>query len=113
MITNATLISYTTPAEATSRGGRTAGVTTAIAGDVRCLVDQPKQSQIIAGGDLLAGVVARLFVPMPLAFEPAVDGRISYLVDGTSVPRTLQIATATPNVHNDQSHFDLYLRPVR
>jgi len=110
VITNAVLISYTSPAAPDGRGGKTPGVTTIYPTGIRCGVDNSERAQKIAGANDLTGIEAMLFVAQSLTPAPLENGYVTFRVDGDHTDQLLQVARCKTFSHRAQSHFELALR---
>jgi hypothetical protein len=111
VITNATLVSVTSPPVSNGSGGYTAGATTTLG--VPCLVDEPSTAQIVAVAGQIAGVNAILYVEkvnLPSGVTPAKGGSLAFKMNKSETTLSRRIAKSVDREKvGGPSHFELWL----
>ncbi|HEX8342223.1 MAG TPA: hypothetical protein VF624_15070 [Tepidisphaeraceae bacterium] len=110
MITNATLISHTTPSVPDARAGRTGGTTLSYAAGTQCCVDEPTRSQLVSLANKVVGMTGVIYVMDDVTPVPVVGSRIVYQLAGAAAPETVEVLHRVDRVHGTQSHIELAVK---
>lgn len=107
MLTNATLVSVTSPAVPNSSGGSAPGSTSSKG--VRCMLDQPTGRALLGARAVHVDTTAVAYVPIDDAAGIVEKGHATFLLDGESTNRVYRVLTITTNVKLGLSHKVVHL----